>query len=107
MGYSPLEIALISVGMVKEKVAPMPDGLFEPHIFPPWASTIFFDRYNPRPVPPFDLLANLSKSLFLISRSIPNPESSILNIMELSSCLSMDIAMVPLSVNLRALSSRL
>ena len=29
------------VGRAKEKMAPMPDGLFEPHILPPWASTIF------------------------------------------------------------------
>jgi hypothetical protein len=39
-------------GITNENVAPFPSSLFSAHILPPWASTIFLDTNNPRPVPP-------------------------------------------------------
>jgi hypothetical protein len=45
------EICIYYVGNVKPKVAPMPLALFSAQILPPWASIMFLEIYNPRPVP--------------------------------------------------------
>jgi hypothetical protein len=54
--------------------------LFSAHILPPWASTILFEIYNPKPVPLKDFVANFVNSLGNISGSIPTPVSFILTI---------------------------
>ena len=64
-----------AIGKPKLNVAPLPSELFSAHILPPWASTILLEIYNPKPVPEFDLVANLVNSLGIISGCIPSPVS--------------------------------
>jgi hypothetical protein len=57
-------------GKLKTNVAPLPSVLPSPHVFPPCASTIFFEMNNPRPVPISDSVANIVNSLGKISGPI-------------------------------------
>jgi hypothetical protein len=59
--------------------------LFFAQILPPWASTILFEIYNPKPVPSEDFVANFSNSLGNISELIPVPVSSTDTITEFKS----------------------
>jgi hypothetical protein len=68
---------------------------------------MLFEMNNPNPVPPVsDLVANFVNNLGNIPGSIPSPLSFILTT-AWSSLFSTDIDIVPSSVNLRALLSRL
>jgi len=47
------------------------------HIIPPWASTIFLDKYNSRHAKYSDLIITFPNNIFLIDRSVPIPLSDI------------------------------
>ena len=46
---------LISTGILKLKVLPIPFWLFDAQILPLCASIMFFEMYSPKPVPLSDL----------------------------------------------------
>ena len=95
-------------GKLNENVAPLLSALFSAHILPPWASIIFLEINNPKPVPPVcDFEANFVNNFGNMLESIPWPLSFTLTITTWPSFLSTDIDIVPSSVNLIALLIRL
>jgi hypothetical protein len=100
---------LFAKDKLNENVAPLPspvESLFTARILPPWASTIFFDMYKPRPIPISDFVVNFENNFGNMSGSIPSPLSVILTTTSLL-LVSTDADIVPSVVNLIELLSRL
>ena len=83
LGYG-YKFILFFNGRLKPNVAPLSLKLFSAHIFPSCASTIFFEIYNPKPVPLLDCVTNFVNIFGNISEDIPVPVSFIITQIALS-----------------------
>jgi hypothetical protein len=57
-----VQIPYLIKGKLKPNVEPLPSLLLLAYICPSCAFMMFFDIYSPKPVPPFDLVANFENN---------------------------------------------